>query len=95
MFDSILNTPQLLLIVAVFLLITFIQMQPSRGVLRKRFSENMQQICRRKPKPNCDFNLLCNFIEITLWYGCSPVNLLHIFKIHFPKNTPGRLLLLM
>ena len=22
--------------------------------------------------------LLCNFIEITLWHGCSPVNLLHI-----------------
>ena len=25
--------------------------------------------------------LLCNFIEITLQHGCSPVNLLHIFKI--------------
>ena len=24
--------------------------------------------------------LLCNFIEITLWHGCSPVNLLHIFR---------------
>ena len=24
--------------------------------------------------------LLCNFIEIALWHGCSPVNLLHIFR---------------
>ena len=35
--------------------------------------------------PKCDFNkLLCNFIEITLRHGCSPVNLLHIFRtLHF------------
>ena len=37
--------------------------------------------------------LLCNFIEIALWYGCSPVNLPHIFRITFLKNTAGRLLL--
>ena len=34
-----------------------------------------------------------NFIEITLRHGCSPVNLLHIFKTHCLKNTPGGLLL--
>ena len=33
--------------------------------------------------------LSCNFIEITLRYGCSPVNLVHNFKTPFPKNTPG------
>ena len=55
-----------------------IQKQPSRGVLRKRCSENM----------------LRNFIEITLRHGCSPVNLLHIFGLPFSKNTSGRLLLL-
>ena len=33
------------------------------------------------------------FIEITLRDGCSPVNLLHIFRTPFPKNTSGRLLL--
>ena len=38
--------------------------------------------------------LLCNFIEITLWRGCSPVNLLHIFSTTFPKKTSGGLLLL-
>ena len=32
------------------------QKQPSRGVLRKRCSENMQQIYRRTPMPKCDFN---------------------------------------
>ena len=33
------------------------------------------------------------FIEITLWHGCSPVNLLHISRTPFLKNTSGRLLL--
>ena len=27
------------------------------------------------------------FIEITLQHGCSPVNLLHIFRTAFSKNT--------
>ena len=49
------------------------QKQPTRGVPRKRCSENMQQI--------------------TLRDGCSPVNLLHIFRTPFLKNTSGRLLL--
>ena len=34
-----------------------------------------------------------NFIEITLRHGCSPVNLLHIFRTIFPRNTSGWLLL--
>ena len=33
-----------------------IQKQPSRGVHRKRCSENMQQIYWRTPMPKCDFN---------------------------------------
>ena len=37
--------------------------------------------------------LQSNYIEIALWYGCFPVNLLHIFRIPFPKNTSGGLLL--
>ena len=42
----------------------------------------------------CDFNkvgLLCNFIEIAL--QGVPVNLLHIFRTTFLKNTSWRLLL--
>ena len=37
--------------------------------------------------------LLCNFIEIGLWHGCSSVNLQYIFRAPFLKNTSGRLLL--
>ena len=33
----------------------FYQKQSSKGVLRKRCSENMQQIYKRTPLPNCDF----------------------------------------
>ena len=64
-----------------------------RGVLSTSCSENMQQIYKRTPMPKCDFNkVACNFIEITLQHGSSPVKLLHIFRIAFPKNTSGRLL---
>ena len=31
--------------------------------------------------------LLCNFIEIILRHGFSPVNLLHIYRAPFPRNT--------
>ena len=37
--------------------------------------------------------MLCNFIEITLWHGCFPVNLLHTFRTPFLKNISGQLLL--
>ena len=37
--------------------------------------------------------LLSNFIEITLWYGCLPVNLLHIYRTPFTKSIFGRLFL--
>ena len=39
--------------------------------------------------------LLCNFIEIALRHGCSPVNLLHIFRTPFTKNTSRWLLLII
>ena len=34
-----------------------------------------------------------SFSEVTLRRGCSPVNLLHIFRTPFPMNTSERLLL--
>ena len=37
---------------------------------------------------------LCSFIEIALQHGCSPVNLLHVFKTLSLKNTSEGLLLL-
>ena len=38
-------------------------------------------------------HLQSNFIKITLQHGCSPVNLLHIFRSPFPKNTSAGLLM--
>ena len=40
--------------------------------------------------PKCDL-----FIEITLRHGCSPVDLLHIFRTTFLKNSSGWLLLII
>ena len=37
--------------------------------------------------PKCDFN------KVALRHGYSPVNLLHIFRTPFTKNTSGRPLL--
>ena len=51
------------------------QKQPSRGVLIKRFSANMQEIYRRTPMLKCDLH--------ALKHGCSPVNFLHIFRTPF------------
>ena len=67
---------------------------PLRGFLRRRCSENMQQIYRKHPCRSAIFiKFLRNFNEIALRHGCSPENLLHIFRISFPKNTSGGLLL--
>ena len=78
----------------------YTQKQPSRGVLKERCSGNIQKVT---PMPKCDFNvtsikllcnLLCIFIEITLRDdGCSQVNLQHISRTPFSKNTSGWLLL--
>ena len=62
--------------------------------LKKSCSEIKQQIYSRTPMLKCDFNKVAsNFIEIALRHGCSPVNLLDIFRTLFPKNISGGLLL--
>ena len=55
-------------------ILTSTKKQPSRGVLRKKCSKNMQQIYRGTPMPKCNFN------------GCSPVNLMHIFRTPFLRT---------
>ena len=71
-----------------------VQKQPLRGVIENRCSENMQQFTGEYPCLSAiSIKLQRNFIEIALWHGCSPVNLLHIFRTPFPKNTPGWLFL--
>ena len=70
------------------------QKQPSRTALKKRCSEYMQKIYRRTPMPRViSIKLYSNFMKIAPWHGCSPVNFLHIFRIHFPRNTSAWLLL--
>ena len=45
------------------------------------------------PCKSNNFIEICNFIEIVLRHGCSPVNLLSIFRTHCSRNTSGWLLL--
>ena len=55
------------------------QKQPSRGgfLVFRKYAVNLQEnTCAE-----------VQFIELALWHGCSPVNLLHIFRTPFPKNT--------
>ena len=55
------------------------------------------KICREFTEHPCrsaiSIKLLCSFIEIALRHVCSSVNLLHIFRTPFSKNTFGRMLL--
>ena len=67
-----------------------IQKQPPRDVPRKRCSENIQQIYRKSAMLSViSIKLQISFIEITLRHGCSPLNLLHIFRTPFTKNNSG------
>ena len=44
--------------------------------------------------PKCDFNkVVLQRSEIAFQHGCFPLNLLHIFRTPFYKNTYGGLLL--
>ena len=55
----------------------------------------MEKTYRGTSMPKCDFNKVASqlYIKITLRRGFFPVNLLHIFRILFLKNTFGGLLL--
>ena len=54
-----------------------------------KIAANLQNTCRNA----ISIKSQRNFTEITLRHRCSPVNLLHIFRIPFLKNTSGGLLL--
>ena len=49
--------------------------------------------CEHSCRSVISIKLQNNFIKIALRRGCSPVNLLHIFRTAFPRNTSGWLLL--
>ena len=59
--------------------------------------KDVQKICSKftgeRPCRSVISIKLQSFIEIAIRNGCSPVNLLHIFRTAFPKNTSGWLLL--
>ena len=60
-----------------------------KGVMKICSKFNAEQTCQSV----ISIKLLSNFIEITLRHGCSFVNLLHIFRAPFPKNTSRWLLI--
>ena len=67
------------------------------GILKNKTSEAaLHRSCYKNVFWRYAANLFCNFIEITLRHGCSPLNLLHIFRTllntfttteHFNQNT--------
>ena len=67
---------------------SIIQEQPTRGVHKKRCSENMYLIYRRTPMSKCDFNKVARQLywnHTLAWiFSC---NLLHIFSTSFSKKT--------
>ena len=71
-----------------------LQKQSCRGVLIKKYSEDMQQVYWIYPcRSAISIKLRSNFFKIAVWHGCSPVKVLHVFRTPFPKNTSGGLLL--
>ena len=68
--------------------------QPPRGVLGKGFLKICSKFTGEHPcQTAVSIKLHSNIIETALWHGCSSVNLLHIFRTPFLKNTSARLLL--
>ena len=68
--------------------------QPFIGVLKKTVLKICSKFTGEHPcRSVISIKLLYNFTEIALRNGCSSVNLLHIFRIPFYKNTYEWLLL--
>ena len=74
----------------------YMQKQSPTGASRKRFLKICSKFWGEHPcRSAISIKLQNNLIEITLWHGCSPVNLLHIFRTSFLKNNSGGLILYM
>ena len=54
-----------------------------KGILEVQSKFTGERLCRSA----ISINLFCHFIEIILRHGCSPLNLLHILRAPFSKNT--------
>ena len=90
--DSVLNMSHAIHNVTVQVYEFLLQQQPSQDVPRKKICNNFTG--EHHFQSVISIKLLCNFIEIALWHGCSPANLLHIFRTLFSRNTSGWLLLI-
>ena len=67
---------------------------PPEVIVEKDVLKICSEFTREHPcRSVISIKLLCNFIEITLRHGCSPVNLLQIFRTPFRKNISVWLLL--
>ena len=74
--------------------VVFVLKQPPEMFLRKDVLKIYNKFKGEHPCRSVILKILpCSFIKIAFNHGCSPVNLLHIFKTPLPKNTLGRLLL--
>ena len=74
----------------------FLQKQPLRGVLRKGVLKTCSKFTGEHPcRSVISIKLLCNFFNITLRHGCSPVNLLCVFRVPFSKKASGGLFLFL
>ena len=73
--------------------------QSPRGVDKKRCSDILKMCSKFTGEHRCwsviTIKLQSNSIEITLRHRCSPVNLLHIFRTPFPRNTSAWFLLVL
>ena len=57
--------------------------QPPRGILKKRCSENMQQIYRRTPMLKCDFNKVAK----QLYWNCTSARVFSCKFAAYFQNT--------
>ena len=62
---------------------SFFQKQPFRSVLRKKYSENMEQIYRRTPLPKCDLNKVAKQL---CWNHTSAWVFSYKFAAYFQNN---------
>ena len=69
---------------------------PSEVLSEKRALKLCSTFTGKHPYRSANsIKLQSNFIEIALWHGCSPVNLLHIFRLPFPKSIFGEMFLMV
>ena len=78
-----------------FLAITLLRSSRPEVILVKGVLKIYRKFTGEHPCRNMiPIKVQSNFIEMTLWHGCSHVSLLHIFRTPFPKNISGWLLLI-